>query len=405
MHCPLCQNKNSQKELFKISNVFTSSSKLDQNLTQIQTLNDYNKYSTKRYCRDDNTITLTQCQNCGYIYNSSFDLDKISKEYQSKGYFSRKIVSKSMGNNIKIIKDKCLKYIDKSSTCLEVAPGSGDMVNALAHEVKFIYTIDPSLVSLEIENVNNLKHIQGFFNYDIVKNKLEHKIDFIIFRHLLEHINTPLDFLKNIVKILENNGIIYIEVPNIEEFIKHGRFYEIFNDHCGYYQKNVLINILQTLGCEFIDEIFLYREQHMGLFFKKNINTLNINKLKFELFDENISSSFEKNIKKINSFLSNYLNIAIYGSGAHGNSIVTFIDNPEKIKKCFDLDTRKQGMYLQNSSIIIQEPNVDNFKDVEAIIIAAPLYEEEIIKFLGEKGYKGDIIATEKEIKMIKNHT
>ncbi len=62
-------------------------------------------------------------------------------------------------------------------------------------------------------------------------------------------------------------------------------------------------------------------------------------------------------------------------------------------------------MYLQNSSIIIQEPNINNFKDVESIIMAAPLYEEEIIKFLGEKGYKGDIIATEKEIKMIKNHT
>ncbi len=61
-------------------------------------------------------------------------------------------------------------------------------------------------------------------------------------------------------------------------------------------------------------------------------------------------------------------------------------------------------MYLQNSSIIIQEPNINNFKDVESIIIAAPLYEEEIIKFLKEKGYKGDIIATEKEIKMIKNH-
>ncbi len=36
MHCPLCQNENNQKELFKILNVFTSSSKLDQNLTQIQ---------------------------------------------------------------------------------------------------------------------------------------------------------------------------------------------------------------------------------------------------------------------------------------------------------------------------------------------------------------------------------
>ncbi|EAI1115966.1 SAM-dependent methyltransferase, partial [Campylobacter jejuni] len=83
----------------------------------------------------------------------------------------------------------------------------------------------------------------------------------------------------------------------------------------------------------------------------------------------------------------------------HGNTIITFIDNPEKIKKCFDLDVRKQGMYLQNSSIIIQEPNIENFKDLEAIIIAAPLYEKEIIRSLREKGYKEDIITTEKELK------
>ena len=345
------------------------------------------------YCKGNDTITLTQCKDCGYIYNSTFDLNKISQEYQNKTYLSRKIVSKAMNDTIKLIKENCLKYIDKNSVCLEIAPGSGDMVNALIHDVKFIYTIDPSLVSLEIENANNLQHIQGFFNYDILKDKLKHKIDFILFRHLLEHINTPLDFLKDVVKLLKNEGIIYVEVPSIDEFIEHKRFYEIFNDHCGYYQKNILINVLQSLGCEFIDEIFIYREQHMGLFFRKNTNKLN-----FKLFDKNIYSSFQENIKKLNNLLHGYENIAIYGSGAHGNTIITFINHPEKIKKCFDLDTRKQGMYLQNSSIIIQEPNRENFENLEVIIIAAPLYEEEIIKSLREKGYKGDIIATEKDI-------
>ncbi|EAJ1323117.1 methyltransferase domain-containing protein [Campylobacter jejuni] len=396
MHCPLCQSENNQKELFKTVNAFTSSGKLDKNPTQIKTTITTND-GGGGYCKGNNAITFTQCQDCGYIYNSTFDLNKISKEYQSEGYFSRKIVSKAMSNNIKTIKDKCLKYINKNSTCLEVAPGSGDMVNALIRNVKFMYTVDPSLVSLEMENINNLKHIHGFFNYNILKDKLEYKIDFIMFRHLLEHINTPLGFLKDVVKLLENNGIIYIEVPNIEEIIEHKRFYDIFNDHCGYYQKNVLINTLKSLGCEFIDEIYLFRGQHMGLFFRKNTNIHDINKLDFKLFDKNIYTSFQENIRKLNNLLHDYNNIAIYGSGAHGNTIITFIDNPEKIKKCFDLDIRKQGMYLQNSSIIIQEPNVKNFKDLEVIIIAASLYEEEIIKSLREKGYKGDIIATEKE--------
>ncbi|EAI2214894.1 SAM-dependent methyltransferase, partial [Campylobacter jejuni] len=132
-----------------------------------------------------------------------------------------------------------------------------------------------------------------------------------------------------------------------------------------------------------------------------NTNICDINKLNFKLFDKNIYTLFQENIRKLNNLLHDYNNIAIYGSGAHGNTIITFIDNSEKIKKCFDLDIRKQGMYLQNSSIIIQEPNIENFKDLEAIIIAAPLYEEEIIRSLREKGYKGDIIATEKELKII----
>ncbi|EKL9993380.1 methyltransferase domain-containing protein [Campylobacter jejuni] len=386
MNCPLCHNSKIKETLFVARNAFISSSKLD-NLAQRKNLTG----------SGGATVTLTQCQICGYIYNSTFDLNKTSKEYQSEGYFSRKIVSRAMGNNIKMIKDKCLNYINKNSICLEIAPGSGDMVNALIHDVKFIYTIDPSLISLEMKHIGNLKHIQGFFNYNILKDKLEYKIDFIMFRHLLEHINTPLGFLKDVVKLLENNGIIYIEVPNIEEIIEHKRFYDIFNDHCGYYQKNVLINTLKSLGCEFIDEIYLFRGQHMGLFFRKNTNIHDINKLDFKLFDKNIYTSFQENIRKLNNLLHDYNNIAIYGSGAHGNTIITFIDNPEKIKKCFDLDIRKQGMYLQNSSIIIQEPNVKNFKDLEVIIIAASLYEEEIIKSLREKGYKGDIIATEKE--------
>lgn len=62
MHCPLCQSKNSQKELFKTVNAFTSSGKLDK---IVQTKN-YDG-DQKRYCKGDNIIALIQCQNCGYI--------------------------------------------------------------------------------------------------------------------------------------------------------------------------------------------------------------------------------------------------------------------------------------------------------------------------------------------------
>lgn len=343
-------------------------------------------------------IILTQCQECGYIYNKNFNFDLIKKEYSSDNYFSRKIVSNSMSDIIKTLRDKILYF--KKDNFLEIAPGSGDLALALSPNAKYYYTIDPSIVSLEIKNVNNIHHIKDFFNFDAIKNKINHKIDFIIFRHLLEHINTPYEFIEDIGKIANNATIVYVEVPNIEEIILHNRFYEIFNDHCGYYQKNTLISAFNRVGFSLVDEIYPFRNQHMGLFFKKEkISTqkeysINLYKnLNFDLY-----------INKINNMLLNYKNIAIYGAGAHGNSLINFLSNTnkQKIQKCFDLDERKQGKFLQFSNAKIIKPCIENFKNIDCIIIAAPLYEQEIIKYIRSNGYDKDIIITETEIKILK---
>ncbi|MBN1364313.1 MAG: class I SAM-dependent methyltransferase [Syntrophaceae bacterium] len=42
------------------------------------------------------------------------------------------------------------------------------------------------------------------------------KYDFILLRHVLEHIHDPLNFLSSLAKRLTSKGILYIEVPNIE---------------------------------------------------------------------------------------------------------------------------------------------------------------------------------------------
>ncbi|TQR22633.1 SAM-dependent methyltransferase, partial [Campylobacter sp. MIT 97-5078] len=273
------------------------------------------------------------------------------------------------------------------------APGSGDLAANLALDARFIYTIDPSIVSLEISKLGNAKHIQGFFEAQTIKPILKHKVDCVVFRHLLEHIYTPALFLKEVVDLLEEDGLIYVEVPNIDEFIDNKRFYEIFNDHCGYYQKSVLINHLSKLHCELVDELFLYENQHMGLFFKKKKATKQ-SYLTPRFYD--FKKDFDEAITKLNDELKAYSNIAIYGAGAHANSFLCFLSkqNLANIQLCFDLDNRKQGKFLQHSNIAIKEPTLEHLQNIKAIIIAAPLYEEEIYKFLVSLGFKGKIIKT-----------
>ncbi len=312
----------------------------------------------------------------------------------------------------------------------------------LAKHCEFLYTIDPSLVSLEFAKTTNHLHIQDFFNLASMQKHIKHEIHCIVFRHLLEHIDTPREFLEDVVKLIAQDGIIYVEVPNMQKHIKHeihcivfrhllehidtprefledvvkliaqdgiiyvevpnmleffenARFYEISYDHCGYYQKSMLINIFNEIGCEHIDTLMLYRNQHLGLFFKKK-TPQNVKDYTPAMLPNNTYMIMQNAIQKLNIAISKYKRIALYGAGGHGHSLLSFLtlENRVKIVCCYDLDTRKHGKYLQNSKIVVTKPCKETYKDIECIILAAPLYEEEIVQYLQKDGFSGEILKS-----------
>ena len=257
-----------------------------------------------------------------------------------------------------------------------------------------MYTIDPSYVSLDFTATNNHIHIQSFFTLNAIKQHIKHDIKCIIFRHLLEHIDMARDFLQDVVNLIAQDGIIYIEVPNVLEFFEKKRFYEIFHDHCGYYQESSLIHVMNELGCKHIETITLYGEQHFGLFFKKSKTS--ITNKKPIILPQSTNEAMKQVIQNLNNRLSKYRNIALYGAGAHANSLLSFLnlENKLSISCCYDLDERKTGKYLQNSNIVIKKPCKEHYVDIDCILIAAPLYESEIISFLRKDGFQKDILQS-----------
>ena len=74
---------------------------------------------------------------------------------------------------------------------------------------------DPSVgARIAIRHGLNVKN--EFFNVSKIKNKY----DFIIARHLVEHLDNPLQFLKSLENIIYENTKIIIEVPNGEFYLK-----------------------------------------------------------------------------------------------------------------------------------------------------------------------------------------
>ncbi|TLD82747.1 hypothetical protein [Helicobacter trogontum] len=70
------------------------------------------------------------------------------------------------------------------------------------------------------------------------------------------------------------------------------------------------------------------------------------------------------------------------------------LENKQKIICCYDLDTRKHGKYLQKAEIVITQPSKKSYSNVECIVLTAPLYEKEIIQYLREDGFSGEILTS-----------
>ena len=78
------------------------------------------------------------------------------------------------------------------------------------------------------------------------------KSDLIILSHILEHIYDPKVFRKA-TKLLNPNGLIYIEVPGINNPRIIKRNYSIQAGHLYYFNKETLLNFINPT--EFEDKI------------------------------------------------------------------------------------------------------------------------------------------------------
>ena len=206
MNCYLCKNKKLQKI---ISIHKKPSVEVDYGIS----IEDYHR-------------EIHQCQNCG-TYNNFHDLIKddfyegfynksITKEKFQHRF--KKIINlpESVSDNKKRVK-RIIRFLQKNIltennyNVLDV--GSGTCV--FLHEMKkyniITNCIDPDPIAIghakEIVKVNN-SHCGNIFNFYSTN-----KFDLISFNKVLEHVKNPIDQINESLKYLNNDGVLYIELP------------------------------------------------------------------------------------------------------------------------------------------------------------------------------------------------
>ena len=328
-------------------------------------------------------LEVHQCSKCGLIqlnndpvfyYKESIRATSVSKEMDE----FRNIQFKSFINN----------YNLKNKRILEIGCARGENLLIMNNLGVLSSGIEFSNESVDFCKKNGLDVKKNYFDK---KNKIfDDLFDGFFILNFLEHLPNINTVLRAILNNIRANAVGLIEVPNFDMIYKKKLFSEFISDHLFYFTKETLKNTLEFNGFEVIDCSSIWQNYIISVVVRKSksskIHYFNSNKnnLQFNLDSFVEHKSYIKN--DIDLFLSKYKNkeVAIWGAGHQALAVISLFNLSEKIQYVIDSAKFKQNKFTSASHLPIFPPEKISEKPIEAIMIIAGSFSNEVAKILLE---------------------
>ena len=99
----------------------------------------------------------------------------------------------------------------------------------------------------------HISAIQCIFNYHNSKKikKIFGKADIILANNVFNHADEPLDFLKGVYNILNEDGVFIFEQPNFTDGLLSLRFDQIYHEHVSYFTARNINSILKKVNSKY----------------------------------------------------------------------------------------------------------------------------------------------------------
>lgn len=177
----------------------------------------FSKSRDYRYRLTNDDFNLIQCQNCGLIYISPRPTqEEISKFYPGEYYGGTKT-----GFLMGVINDfldfqsiRDVRKYKKQGKLLDIGCGTGKFILEMKKRGFKTYGVDISSRACRLARKKGLNNI---YQSELEKQKFpDNYFDAITLWHVFEHLHHPDSTLDEIHRIIKKDGVLILEVPNID---------------------------------------------------------------------------------------------------------------------------------------------------------------------------------------------
>lgn len=347
-------------------------------------------------------IHLGYCRDCGHVFNHAFDesLMDYTAEYENSLHFSPKFNQYANELAQRLVD----KYRITGKEVLEIGCGKGDFLKLLCNKGEnkghgFDKSFDPSRDPDSVPD--NITFYQDFFD----DNYAHLNPDIICCRHVLEHIDQPLGFLKGLRRIIgDRKPIVYFEVPNALYTIKDLGIWDLIYEHCGYFTESSLNKIFTLSGFnvlsigESFGGQFLYIEASPSVDATQGNAADNVLQLKeLSAYVDNFEAQYKLTVDK-------WLNIIgglrkadsaamIWGGGSKGVTFLNVLKPGNTISHVVDVNPHKQGKFVAGTGQEVISPDSVQAQNPVKIIVMNPIYKEEIEATVKKMGVVTEVVC------------
>jgi hypothetical protein len=324
-------------------------------------------------------VALHSCGKCGFVFNREFNPGLV--QYDDRYNNSRKFSDTFNAYSEKIV-DEVVPCIPEREVYLELGCGDGDFLRRIC-EKGYSRGIgyDPALEQQLIQPDGSVQLMKGFFPEGGERYKV------IVLRHLLEHISTPAQYIREVVASRQaQNGKLIIEVPDFEDTLAQGYYFDLTYEHCNYFIRRSLSVLLEQNGYTIDKCINVFSNQYLLCVASFNGASAGVAPaLPAGGYD---NSLMQDRKARLEALVREKSNVVVWG--ASGKGVIFLCSLPGSLRKkvdyVVDINPHKHGQFTASAGLQIHPPTVLHDKPETSffILVMNSIYRDEIAAYLEE---------------------
>lgn len=343
------------------------------------------------------TLDLYQCCGCGLV---QFDCAPVSyfKDVIRAGGFSTTMTQLRRRQYRHLIET----YHLEGKKFLEVGCGRGEFLKVLTEFPVEAYGIEHKAELAGLAREAGLHVWQDFAGEperELTDGAVQGPFDVFLSFNFLEHQPEPGRMLQAIYHNLADDGMGLVTVPALEYILEQGSYYELIRDHIAYYSFDSLQALLNRYGFDVLEEEMVNRDT-IAMIVRKNperlkeepepagITRIDIAPLKHGY--DRVRGEMEALLK----LRGEGKKLAIWGASHQGFTLAATLGLADRVEYIIDSAPFKQGRYAPASHLPIVAPEHYFDAPVDAVLIVAPGYTDEIAGIIRQRFDEGIRILT-----------